>query len=46
MKLSENISSEFKNEESSEKFKELMDSILQDDEEVEYPEYDDAPSSF
>jgi hypothetical protein len=46
MKLSENTTSEFKKEESSEKFKEIMDSILQDDEEVEYPEYDDVPSSF
>jgi hypothetical protein len=30
----------------SEKFLEYMEDVIRDDEEYEYPEYDDAPSSF
>ena len=46
MKLSDTETVKIKTEELSEKFKEIMDSVLQDDEEVDYPEYDDVPSSF
>lgn len=45
-KLTELKQEEQKSIEISERFKEIIDSVLQDDEEMDYPEYDDVTSSF